>query len=191
MCYDGVDESEQNSLVNFTWQSSSDTDSYDLIIVNQETNISQTESGISTTSKELSLTKQVSYSWRVVYRSNDSSVITSSDTWQFYLPGNGEENHVPFPATIVSPRLGSTITSSNTVVLVWEGNDPDINDVLTYTVYIDSIDGLQDQTNSDYIGISDSTVDVNVESGMTYYWRIKTSDGVSSSFTQVYSFRVD
>ena len=46
VCYDGVDESEQNSLVNFTWQSSSDTDSYDLIIVNQETNISQTESGI-------------------------------------------------------------------------------------------------------------------------------------------------
>ena len=72
-----------------------------------------------------------------------------------------------------------------------EGSDPDINDVLTYTVYIDSIDGIQDQTNSDYIDIPDSTADVNVESGMTYYWRIKTSDGVSSSFTQVYSFRVD
>jgi hypothetical protein len=191
VCYDGTADGSQNSFVDFSWLSSTDTDSYDLIIINQDTNISQTESGITTTSKQVSLEKEVSYGWRVVSRATGTSATSSSDTWQFYLQGDGQENHAPFPATLISPRSGSTVSNSGSVSLVWEGNDPDQNDTLQYTLYIDSIDGLQDQTNPEFIDISSTTMDVDIESDTTYYWRIKTSDGISSSFTQVYSFRTN
>jgi hypothetical protein len=191
VCYDGTPDGSQNSFVNFSWVSSTDTDSYDLIIINQDTNRSQTESGITTTSQQVSLEKEVSYGWSIVSRAQGTSVTSISDTWQFYLQGDGEENNAPFPATLISPRSGSTITSSQTIILVWEGNDPDQNDILLYTVYIDNIDGLQDQTNSEYIDISSTTLTVDIENNTTYYWRIKTSDGISSSFTQVYSFRTN
>lgn len=191
VCYDGVEDGNLNSLVNFSWQSSADTDSYELVVVNQATNRTRIESGITTTSKELSLEKETSYSWRVVSRSSGTVVTNSSDTWQFYLQGDGQENHAPFPATLLSPRSGSTVTSTDTVSLVWEGNDPDQGDTLVYTVYFDTVDGLQDQTNSEYTNISTTSVAVNIERESIYYWRIKTSDGISSSFSQVYSFRTN
>ena len=191
VCYDGVEQSDQTSLVNFSWQESTDTDAYDLIIINQDTNASQTESGISATSKQVGLTKGVSYSWRVVSKSNASNVTTNSDTWQFYLEGEGEENHVPFSATIISPSSGSTVNPSDgNVLLDWEGNDPDQGDELTYTVYFDSVDGLQ-SPSSEHTDLSESSLGVNVTSGTTYYWRVKTSDQTSSSFTIVYSFQVN
>lgn len=74
--------------------------------------------------------------------------------------------------------------------LLWEGNDVDQNDTLSYTVYFDTLDGLQNPP-SEQVGISESTYEVPVQSGTTYYCRIKTSNGVSSSYTIVYSFQVN
>ena len=72
----------------------------------------------------------------------------------------------------------------------WEGNDPDESDTLTYTVYFDDTDGLQDPSSNN-TGVSETSLEVTVESGTTYYWRVKSSDGKSSSFTLVYSFVVN
>ena len=191
VCYDGEEQNDQTSLVNFSWQGSTDTNSYDLIIINQDTNGTQIESGISETSKQVGLTKGVSYSWRVVSKSNDSNVTTNSDTWQFYLEGEGVENHVPFAATIISPSSGSLVNPSDgTFLLEWEGNDPDQGDNLTYTVYFDSVDGLQ-SPSSERTNLTESSLSVNIESGTVYYWRVKTSDETSSSYTIVYSFQVN
>jgi hypothetical protein len=191
VCYEGQESTNQQSNVTFQWTASTDTDSYDLIIINQDTNGSQTESEISETSKQVELTKGVSYSWSVVSKSNDSNVTTNSDTWQFYLEGEGVENHVPFAATIISPSAGSSVNSSNGIVLLeWEGNDPDQGDNLTYTVYFDSVDGLQ-SPSSERTNLTESSLSVNVESGTIYYWRVKTSDETSSSYTIVYSFQVN
>ena len=74
--------------------------------------------------------------------------------------------------------------------LLWEGNDVDQEDTLSYTVYFDTMDGWQNPP-SEQVGISESMYEVPVQSGTTYYWRIKTSDGVSSSYTIVYSFQVN
>jgi len=191
VCYEGEAVDASNSAVTFSWDASSDTDSYDLQITNQETNQTQTESGITATSKAVTLATDVSYSWKVVSKANDTNDTTSSDTWQFYLAGDGQENYAPFPATILSPTSGAAVDASNGLVtLSWEGNDPDEGDSLTYTIYFDEVDGLQDPQTAN-TNITDTSLEVEVESGTTYYWRVKTSDGTSSSFTLVYSFVVN
>ena len=189
VCYEGEEVDDSNSEVTFSWDASSDTDSYDLLITNQETSQSQTESGITSTSKAVTLATDVSYSWKVVSKANDTSDTTESDTWQFYLAGDGQENYAPFPATILSPTSGAALDANNgSITLSWEGNDPDEGDSLTYTIYLDEVDGLQDPIEEDS---SETELEVSVESGTTYYWRVKTSDGKSSSFTLVYSFIVN
>ena len=189
VCYEGEEVDDTNSEVTFSWDASSDTDSYDLVITNQETSQSQTESGITSTSKAVTLATDVSYSWKIVSKANDTSDTTDSDTWQFYLAGDGQENYAPFPATILSPNSGAAVDANNgSITLSWEGNDPDEGDNLTYTIYFDQVDGLQDPIEEDS---SETELEVSVESGTTYYWRVKTSDGKSSSFTLVYSFIVN
>lgn len=189
VCYEGEEVDDTNSEVTFSWDASSDTDSYDLVITNQETSQSQTESGITSTSKTVTLATDVSYSWKIVSKANDTSDTTDSDTWQFYLAGDGQENYAPFPATILSPNSGAAVDANNgSITLSWEGNDPDEGDNLTYTIYFDQVDGLQDPIEEDS---SETELEVSVESGTTYYWRVKTSDGKSSSFTLVYSFIVN
>ena len=189
VCYEGESVDTSNSEVTFSWEASSDTDSYDLQITNQETNQSQTESGITSTSKDVTLATDVSYSWKIVSKANDTNDTTSSDTWQFYLAGDGQENYAPFPATILSPTSGAAVDDNNgNITLSWEGNDPDEGDSISYTIYFDEVDGLQDPIEEDVL---ESSLEVSVESGTTYYWRVKTSDGKSSSFTLVYSFIVN
>ena len=189
VCYEGEEVDETNSEVTFSWDASSDTDSYDLVITNQETSQSQTESGITSTSKVVTLATDISYSWKIISKANDTSDISESETWQFYLAGDGQENYAPFPATIISPSSGAALDSNNgSIILSWEGNDPDEGDSLTYTIYFDQVDGLQDPIEQDS---SETELEVSVESGTTYYWRVKTSDGKSSSFTLVYSFIVN
>ena len=189
VCFEGEEVDEFNSEVTFKWDASSDTDSYDLIITNQEINQSQTESGITSTSKAVTLATDISYSWKVVSKANDTSDTSTSDTWQFYLAGDGQENYAPFPATIISPTSGASVDAiDGKIKLSWQGNDPDEGDNLIYTIYFDRVDGLQDYIEEN---ISETSLEVSVESGGTYYWRVKTSDGKSSSFTLVYSFIVN
>jgi len=189
VCYEGEEVDDTNSEVTFSWDTASDTDSYDLVITNQETSQSQTESGITSTSKVVTLATDISYSWKIISKANDTSDITESETWQFYLAGDGQENYAPFPATILSPSSGAAVDSNNgSIILSWEGNDPDEGDSLTYTIYFDQVDGLQNPIEED---VSESSLEVSVENGTTYYWRVKTSDGKSSSFTIVYSFIIN
>jgi len=191
VCYEGEEVDDTNSSVTFSWEASSDTDSYDLQITNQETNQTQTESGITSTSKAVTLATDVSYSWKVVSKANDTSDTTSSHTWQFYLAGDGQENYAPFPATIISPTSGAAVDANNgNITLSWEGNDPDEGDSLNYTIYFDEVDGLQDPQTAN-TNITETSLEVEVESGTTYYWRVKTTDGKSSSFTLVCSFIIN
>ena len=126
-----------------------------------------------------------------LHSTNDTSDSTSSDTWEFYLAGDGQENYAPFPASILIPSSGATVNASNgTISLSWEGNDPDESDTLTYTVYFDDTDGLKAPSDNN-TGVSETSIEVNIESGTTYYWRVKSSDGKSSSYTLVYSFVVN
>ena len=189
ICLEGQEIDTTRSSVTFSWNVSSNTDSYDLVITNQKTNSTQTEGGITSTSRSVILENDQSYSWKVISKANNTSDSGTSAVWQFYLAGDGQENHTPFAATILSPAAGAAVdATAGNVDLSWEGNDPDLDDTLSYTIYFGENNPPIEIISEE---IQDTSVSVTVESGTTYYWRIKTSDGVNSSYTLVYSFLVN
>ena len=190
VCQEGTTVSDTESSVNFQWEASENTTSYDLTINDIEAETSVTYSDITETNKDATLVTARSYSWQIISKSDETSTTATSELWQFYLAGEGEENYAPYPANIIAPASGSTVTPTNGLVtLQWSGEDPD-EDTLTYTVYIDTVDGLQD-ANGTITGLTETETTYEVTSGSVYYWRVKSSDGQSSSFTQVFSFRVE
>jgi hypothetical protein len=187
-CEEGVSLTANTAEVTFSWAASTDTESYDLVITDLNSNVATTQSGLTATSKKVTLTKAVPYSWKVVSKSTKTTTTTSSESWNFYLAGAGVSNYAPFPATIVAPKTVLVTPTNGKVNLSWTGSDPE-NDALTYTVYIDKVDGKQDPPATQK-NITAKTIDVSVEVGQVYYWRIKTSDAQNSSYTVVYQFKV-
>ena len=134
--------------------------------------------------------KGTPYSWNITSKNTTTTTTTPSDTWKFYLSGPGIVNYAPFPADLKTPGSGSTIARSDEgkVTFTWEGSDPDSGDTLSYTLYVDKVDGKQTPPSAQ-TGISAKTLDVALDAATTYYWRVKTSDGTNSSYSIVYSFK--
>ena len=174
----------------FTWSQGSDTETFDLSITNSDTNQVTNRAGLTTTTATVPLTRGHRYEWKITSK-NKGTETTASDTYKFYLAGDGEENAAPFSAEAIYPQPGSSVTASenNTVTLEWEAADPD-SDTLTYTLYIDTVDGRQEATEEN-TGLTTNTKEVAVDSGTIYYWSVTTSDGSISVTSDVFSFRVD
>lgn len=192
VCEQGISSSDTQSSVNFQWNAGQNTDNYDLMIVNLENQLQSNVNNISGTSRSVTLNKATPYSWKVISKRDGTSSTATSDIWRFYLSGEGTANYAPFPVALLSPSRGVAFQSSTTSVdLSWEqGSDPD-GDSLTYTVYIDTIDGLQPPSD-DNTGITANTLSINVSSGNTYYWRVKATDSNdNSSFSLVYTFQIE
>ena len=181
---------ETAASVIFTWSQGSDTETFDLSITNSDTNQVTNRAGLTTTTATVPLTRGHRYAWKIISK-NKGTETTTSDTYKFYLAGDGEKNAAPFYAEAVYPQPGSSVTPSedNTVTLEWEATDPD-SDTLTYTLHIDTIDGRQEATEES-TGLTTNTKEVAVESGTIYYWSVATSDGSISVTSDVFSFRVD
>jgi methionine-rich copper-binding protein CopC len=172
--------------VTFTWNASTDTDKYDLKITNLNTQSVTNHNNITTTSKAATLSKGIPYSWNITSK-NEGTKTTTSDTWQFYLAGDGVVNYAPFPATASSPTPGATVAPTDgKITLGWSGSDTD-DDNLTYTIEMDTVDGIQETVMA--ADISESSLEVSVEADRVYYWRVITSDGQNTSTSIVFSFR--
>ena len=188
-CETGTSVSSTQSTVTFSWNASANTNTYDVRITNLNTNAATNKNGVSTTSTTATLNKGVPYSWRVTSKNTTTTTTTPSDLWKFYLAGDGVVNYAPFPAELKTPASGSTISlTDGKATFSWEGTDPDSNDTLTYTLYVDTVDGKQTPSTS-LSNLSDESVDVELEAATTYYWRVKTSDGTNASYSIVYSFK--
>jgi len=188
-CETGTSVSDTQSTVTFSWNASANTNTYDVRITNLNTSVATNKNGISTTSTTATLNKGVPYSWRVTSKNTTSTTTTPSDLWKFYLAGDGVVNYAPFPAELKTPASGSTISlTDGKATFSWEGTDPDSNDTLTYTLYVDTVDGKQTPSTS-LSNLSDESVDVELEAASTYYWRVKTSDGTNASYSIIYSFK--
>ena len=139
----------------------------------------------------VTLIKGVPYSWKVISKRNGTTKTSTSDTWKFYLSGEGITNYPPYPAKLISPKSGSTLSSETTSVeMSWEGSDPD-GESLTYTLYFDTTDGLQ-APPSENKNLTTPSKTLAVSSGETYYWRVKSTDpNENSSYSSVYTFRVE
>ena len=190
ICETGVSISDTQSEVTFSWSESEYTDYYDLNIINLNSNLVIWSSKNKLTSDKVVLVKGQPYSWKVISKNTSTTQTGTSSSWKFYLAGQGIKNYAPFPADLKAPTSGSTISRSSDgkITFTWEGSDPDQGDELKYTLYIDKTDGKQSPA-SDLTNISAKTVDVALDAGTLYYWRVKTSDGNNSSFSIVYSFR--
>jgi len=193
VCETGTSISNTQSNVDFSWSASANTSTYDLKIINLESNTVVNKNGLTTTNTTVVLNKGAPYSWQITSKNSQTTQTAASDTWKFYLAGaSGETSYAPFPATLKSPGSGTTasVDSEGKVKLVWEGSDPDTETSnLKYTVYFDTTDGKQDPSD-DYKDLTSQELEVSVEAGV-YYWRVKTTDGTNVSYSIVYSFRVE
>ena len=192
VCETGSSTSDTKSNVDFSWQASTNTNSYDLQVTNLNTSTTINKTGLTTTNATVELDKGQPYSWKVISKNTSTTQTGISSSWKFYLAGQGIKNYAPFPADLKAPTSGSTISRSSEgkITFTWEGSDPDQGDELKYTLFVDKSDGKQ-SPSGDLTNISAKTVDVALDAATLYYWRVKTNDGTNSSFSTVYSFRTE
>jgi hypothetical protein len=190
-CEEGINSVGDKSRIFFEWESAENAQIYDLVVNDLETGENFiTYEEIYGTKKELELVHNRAYSWYVISRHSGSGETGVSPTWNFFFAGEPKENYAPFPASITYPEFGKFVDSSDgTVDLKWDASDPD-GDNLMYTVYLDEVDGMQEPAEN-LSNFEDTDLNVQVETGITYFWRVKSSDGSSSSYSQVYQFTVN
>ena len=191
VCEEGTSVSDSQSSVNFQWNAGNNTDSYDLRITNLNSNQVINQTNITSTNKTVTLNKGTPYSWKITSKRNGTSKTAESSTWKFYLFGDGISNYPPYPSTLISPSSGHVFSSStSSVELSWEGSHTE-NLSLTYYLFIDTTDGLQEPISSNQ-NLSVKSKSVQVNSGNSYYWRVKAKDiNNNSSYSTIHSFKVE
>ena len=88
-CETGTSVSDTQSTVAFSWNASASTNTYDVRITNLNTSTATNKNGVSSTSTTATLEKGVPYSWKVTSKNTQTTTTTGSDTWKFYLAGDG------------------------------------------------------------------------------------------------------
>lgn len=132
-----VNDSERQVL--FQWTKALFAESYELIVKNS---VTQESFNINTTlfNESLILPGAATYQWFVRSKSSLTPVTKDSNSWQFYLEGNPNTSHLPFPAILLAPQDNATVSLSdgNSFLLKWEGNDLD-GDIISYNLSIQGI----------------------------------------------------
>jgi len=184
-CYEGTIVSATESEVTFRWSTTENADSYTLQITNLDSGTSQSVAS-KTAETKVTIRRATAFSWSVISKSNSSSKTAMSDTWKFYNAGSPDQNHVPNPATLVSPGADSKV-KEGTVSLEWDGSDLD-NDIVSYEVYIDNFN-----PPITLAGTSTSNkLEVNVVEDHTYYWQVITIDAIGNKSTsEVFNFKAE
>ena len=190
-CNTGTSINSTQTAVEFSWNAAANVTNYFLEITNIETNKKIKRAGIVQTSAVINLDKGYAYSWFVTSTSEEFPTERPvSDTWRFYLQGDGETNSAPFTAQLITPDPGKSIQlTDGKFNLVWSGEDPD-GDSMTYTLYVDTVDGLQTPPENQ-INLSASNLNVQLNPNTIYYWSVFTEDTKgNNSHSQVQTFRV-
>ncbi|MGY3212682.1 hypothetical protein [Mucilaginibacter sp. HD30] len=188
LCTQGTVVSAAESTVTLQWNAASNAQGYEL-------NIKDLEAGTTTsrltTATQLSITlkRNTPYSWYVKSGSSLTTATAQSDVWKFYNAGPAAVNYAPFPADLIAPDLGQSITAvGGKIAISWAGNDVD-NDIESYDVY------LSDATTPALLtsGVTKNTLnDIAVVSGKQYYWKVVTKDKKGNkSESSINYFRVN
>jgi hypothetical protein len=185
-CNEGVIKNETQSDVTFQWNASQNTDTYEVNVRNLETNATSKTSA-SDNEAVITLLRGFPYEWYVVSKASGTSETATSAKWKFYNQGPGVENYAPFPAEVVNPLRGSSVSDSGTIALEWQGSDVD-DDIVEYEVFFGT-----DETPSSSLGTTSSTtMDADIVSGQVYYWVVITKDSKgNTSKSEIFDFRVD
>ena len=186
-CNEGTVVDAYNSTVNFQWETSDNTTTYELFIEDLNSNLIHHES-TTNTELEATIARGKAFRWYVESRSEATDEIATSEIWSFYNAGEGIISHVPFPAEIVSPAFGETISAdTNSLFLEWKGSDLD-DDILEYELYF----GESNPPANIAGATSEEKMEVNVTSGKTYFWFVKTTDeNNNSSNSSIFRFEIE
>ena len=187
-CITGVDINDQTSQVEFRWQESKFTDSYELTVTNMNTG--NTQAVTTTTLSALRpLDKGALYRWNVRTRNEKTENVATSETWFFYNAGS-ETTYAPFPAEIVAPASGASVIRdiNNEITLEWSGADID-NDLEGFDILLDTANPPTTLVASPSVSLNSITVGVAEDT--VYYWKVISRDREgNTSDSGVFSFRV-
>ena len=187
-CTEGTNITASNSTILFTWNTSANTDSYELILKDLNSG-AITNHQSSTNQLSLVLLRGTPYSWHIVSKSTSVTNTAKSETWKFYNAGASTVSYAPFPAEAVSPEKNASVNATNNEIsLDWNSTDVD-NDIEFYSVYFGTT-STPPLTNSN---LTVSKLDnVSVVSGTKYYWFIVTTDKKgNSSISETFTFNVN
>lgn len=189
-CLDGESINDSQSTVTFSWTAASDATAYDVEVEQLLLGTKQTYVA-STNELGITLNKAVPYRWKVIANGEPGTTPSESESWKFYLAGNGAVNYAPFPPELMNPRSASTISVLEGLIsLSWNCEDIE-DDITSYEVYMDTVDATSLVRVVDYEGQT-TEIAVEAEAGNTYYWKViaidaennKSSSGVYSFITQ-------
>lgn len=168
----------EESTVAFSWNSSTDSETYDVYIKNLLSGVISTKSS-SSTQLQVNLKQNTPYSWYVVSKSSQTLATSKSEVWKFYNTGAATSSYAPFPADLLLPTNGQKITATgDKIVLDWNGYDVD-NDLIGYDIYMGS--NLLDMVMIKNNNTESILNDVIVKKGATYYWKVVTKDSKGNS----------
>ena len=155
--------------VKFEWNKSDNTDSYVIEVKNLISEEITTKNS-NTNSTEITLTKGKPYSWHVTSSNNISQKTAKSEIWKFYLSGDPDFNHAPFPAEVIAPKNRTTV-SAGAIELSWKVSDVDTGDTHTFDIFLDKVDAATKIKES----LSATKTSVDLGTGV-YYWSITAID---------------
>lgn len=185
-CTEGSNFTSTESDVTFDWSDALNAETYVLILKNLET---QTTSNYSSSSSQLTITvfRATPYSWFIISK-NSGTATAQSPTWKFYNAGEATTSYAPFPAELVSPSMGTALSSGTmSVPLRWSGTDAD-SDIKEYDILFGTVNPpVYNQGTVESMSLS-----VNVTSGNTYYWRVITKDSQNNnSESEIFQFKIN
>lgn len=186
-CTEGTNITPTQSTISFDWSDSNNTDSYQLVLKNLN---SQTSQNYTSTLSDIDITlpRGVPFSWYVISKANGTTQTAQSPTWKFYNAGEATTSYAPFPAELITPVMGTAFESNATSVkLVWNGNDVD-DDISEFEVLF----GTDNPPSTSKGTTASSNMTVTISTGNTYFWRVITKDGQNnSSNSDIFQFKVN
>ncbi|MEJ6979469.1 hypothetical protein WG906_03350 [Pedobacter sp. P351] len=187
-CLTGTVVSATENSVTFKWSNAVNADSYQVTLKNLEDNVENVHSS-SDNELTLILRKNTPYSWSVTSRASRTTAKAKSEIWKFFNAGSGEISYAPFPAELLTPTFGQSVTAvDNKVTLDWEGSDVD-EDIASYSVFVGTSKNALLSVAQDITG---SVFSATVTANTTYYWKVVTKDATgNTSHSSVSQFRVN
>lgn len=186
-CEPGELIDDSRAIIKLLWEESSNTDYYEVSVIDLSSGESQTISNVLMNEQEVVLIRSRVYEWSVTSVNQRSDTTSTSEVFQFYLEGEQTDNIAPTTPILLTPESGKTIDAGEKL-FSWESSSDADGDNLLYTLYLDTIDGKQEPPVEQRAIVANSILRL-LEPGLQYYYRVEVSDGQIISSSETRSFR--
>lgn len=189
LCLEGQIQNDLQSEVRFRWEYSTNATGYALEVTNLMTNERNTYN-TTETRQNVVLNHDEPYIWKVSAIGEETGVSLESDTWRFYLAGQAETTYAPFPAELINPRSGATVTLvEGQAALNWSVSDVD-SDLQTIKVYLDTDATATTLLETVDYAQANQQITASLQANTLYYWRVVAVDAEGNqSDSGTYTFR--